>query len=824
MSTYGWANITGVDNDSNSTPGGIDGSVQYNDNGINFAGVSDFTYQDTTKTLNVVNISATSIVAPNISAAGSNTNVQYNKAGILAGDAGFQYDDNIGLASITNLITNNIRPGVIEDNTFSTGSNNQVLASDGSFSNNLVWVNQYAPGAPFNSIQFNDNGVFGGSANFVRNPSTNAVNINGNLGIGSLTAPPDRLTVNGSNATASVITDTATAQVVIRTSDTNQKQFTFQVNGPANTGDITSIQQGVQFRPIRLNPSATLGQARVSIGTTDSNAVLQLDQSLTNRKIVLFQGANNDTQYYGFGVQPNTLRYNVSGTGDNHVWFAGTGGGTSSEIMRLTGTGNLCLGATAAVPRLFALSTTALFTGSGAWNNQWMVAGVDGTAGGPGVGLGFNSASNYGALLCVDPGNSFRPMYYTASTHIFGTTDGVERVRIIDNGNVGIGTNAPGFRLEVNGTIRSTSVRPDTILDTANAAGTAGQLLSSTGSGLQWTNHARGPAYAIQFNSGTGVNPVMDGTANLTWTGNISNTFTVNGTALIDLLQANNEQITFKLAVGTLTASVPRIFAQSGSASFAISSWDDQWIMAGAGGSGTSAGIGMGYSTAGNFGVITCIEPLATFKPIIYNAFSHDFKVNNSTRMTVTNTPGGDGLVTTHTLQATQIRDGFLNTGTNGQVLTSTGIGLLWDELTPRYFFDTNATFQGTTGHRIYVSIQKKGTLYSVQVSMQRDGGIHFDLVSPALTVGTQIIATLPVGWRPPASVDGIGYASNNNTWASTAFNWGSLNIDTSGNIRMRSPASGGPVTTIQPNLEQITCNIFWLSSGTIYNSDGITR
>jgi hypothetical protein len=175
-------------------------------------------------------------------------------------------------------------------------------------------------------------------------------------------------------------------------------------------------------------------------------------------------------------------------------------------------------------------------------------------------------------------------------------------------------------------------------------------------------------------------------------------------------------------------------------------------------------------------------------------------------------------------VKPTSISDGTSSIGTNGQVLTSTGTGLLWNELTPRFFYDTNATFNGTSGHRIYVSVQKKGTLYVVQVNMLREGGIHFDLVSPANTVGTQIIATLPVGWRPPSSVDGIGFASNNNTWASGSSSWGSLNIDTDGNIRMRSPAAGGPVTTIQPNLEQIHCSIFWLTSGTVYNADGITR
>jgi hypothetical protein len=824
MSTYGWANITGVDNDSNSTPGGIDGSVQYNDNGINFAGVSDFTYQDTTKTLNVVNVAANSIVAPNISAAGSNNDVQYKKAGILAGDAGFQYDDSIGLASISSINTNNIRPGVIEDKTFSTGSNNQVLASDGSFSNNLVWVNQMTPGGPNDSIQFNDNGVFGGSADFVRNPSTNAVSINGNVGIGTLTAPTDRLFVVGANCTAKIkSTGTDNGTIVIEDSSSGVKQLQMSVN--ASSADFLAIQQGSGFRNMRFNPTDTSGTTCISVASSLAQAVggLMCSNVLSNRKIILQQVANNEHQNYSIGHQSSRLYFQIPDTLRHFTFNAGTSSSTSNEIVRVSGNGGLQVGTNEGGPaaRLTVLSTAAVH--NGAWNNSWIVAANGATSTNPGIGLGYNVTGNYGSLTCNHPSSAFKSIRYTASDHAFWTSN-TESVNIISSGNVGIGTNAPSTRLQVNGTTTTTSLKTTTIQDNTNSVGLSQQILSSTGSGLQWTNHARGPAYAIQFNSGTGVNPVMDGTANLTWTGNISNTFTVNGTALIDLLQANNEQIVFKLAVGTLTASVPRIFAQSGSASFAISSWDDQWIMAGAGGSGTSPGIGMGYSTAGNFGVITCIEPLATFKPIIYNAFSHDFKVNNSTRMTVTNTPGGDGLVTTHTLQATQIRDGLLNTGTNGQVLTSTGTGLLWDELTPRYFFDTNATFQGTTGHRIYVSIQKKGTLYSVQVSMQRDGGIHFDLVSPALTVGTQIIATLPVGWRPPASVDGIGYASNNNTWASQAYNWGSLNIDTSGNIRMRSPGSGGPVTTIQPNLEQITCSIFWLSSGTIYNSDGITR
>jgi hypothetical protein len=824
-----------------TVPAAPPASVQFNNGGV-FGGDADFTYDVAGDTLNVPGISCTGIgagkvdtnllepvqiiddlnstgtagqvlsstgtgirfITPTVVAPGApTTSVQFNDGGVFAGDSGFTFNT----TSKRLTVPAGVRTNTIFDITGGAGSINQVLTSNGITS---IWQDpQYAPGAPFNSIQFNNNGVFGGSTNFVRNPSTGDVSLNARLGVGTLTAPVDIVDIVSTNATISSRSTTQISQLVLKTSDANQKQFYFQLNGSANTGDLTSIQQGVQFRPIRLNPGATIGQARVSIGTPETNAVLQLDQSLTNRKIVLFQGTNNDHQFYGFGVNSATFRYQIPSTTDSHVWFAGTATPSSTELMRLTGTGQLTVGQSAT--SLVTISKLGLLTGTQGYLKL----------GGNETGLLSNRLIGFGYNF----GNNNQPAYIgyqerdnqgqTNGDLIFGTrsvtsnTVPTERMRILTNGNVGIGTATPATALQVNGTTTMTSLKTTTILDNTNAVGTAGQLLSSTGTDIQWVNPP--PATVpgginnnIQFN----LAGSFGGTSNFTYTDTTSH-LKVQG----------------RLTVGSTFTTVPRIFAQSGSALFAVSSWDDQWILAGGGsGASNSAGIGMGYNNSITSGIIACCEPSTGYKPIIYSAASHDFKTNGSTRMTVTQTGGGDGLLTVPILQATQIRDGFLNTGTNGQVLTSTGIDLLWDELTPRFFFDSNATFQGTTGHRIHVSIQKKNTLYSVQVSMQRDGGIHFDLPSPGLTVGTQIIATLPVGWRPPASVDGIGYASNNNSWATQAFNWGSLNIDTSGNIRMRSPASGGPITNIQPNLEQITCSIFWLSSGTVYNSDGITR
>ena len=64
-----------------------------------------------------------------------------------------------------------------------------------------------------------------------------------------------------------------------------------------------------------------------------------------------------------------------------------------------------------------------------------------------------------------------------------------EIVRVVD-GSVGIGTTTPGaYKLMVNGDVRITGA----IADSSNATGTAGQLLSSTGSGgTSWVNNLSG--------------------------------------------------------------------------------------------------------------------------------------------------------------------------------------------------------------------------------------------------------------------------------------------------------------------------------------------
>ena len=85
----------------------------------------------------------------------------------------------------------------------------------------------------------------------------------------------------------------------------------------------------------------------ISIGTTSANAQLQLSNSLVNRKIILHESTANDHQYYGFGVNAGILRYQIDATTSSHVFYTGTSSVSSTELMRVSGGGNLQLGTSA---------------------------------------------------------------------------------------------------------------------------------------------------------------------------------------------------------------------------------------------------------------------------------------------------------------------------------------------------------------------------------------------------------------------------------------------------------------------------------------------
>jgi hypothetical protein len=118
-----------------------------------------------------------------------------------------------------------------------------------------------------------------------------------------------------------------------------------------------------------IGPAIITGTGNVGIGITSPNAPLQFSNSTANRKVVLYETANNDHQYYGIGINSGVFRYQVDGTSSNHIFYAGTSASASNELMRITGLGNVGIGnnnptASLQVSRGTGVNGTAAFNGT----------------------------------------------------------------------------------------------------------------------------------------------------------------------------------------------------------------------------------------------------------------------------------------------------------------------------------------------------------------------------------------------------------------------------------------------------------------------------
>jgi hypothetical protein len=187
--------------------------------------------------------------------------------------------------------------------------------------------------------------------------------------------------------------------------------------------DFTSIQQGVAFRPFRFNP--TVSTSKISIGTNSTNAVggIHLSPAQSNRKIILAEIFNDEHRNFSFGYNTNTLRYQIPGNNNNHGFYVGLSSTGSQEIMRISGNGGVQIGGPSyqqfPAGRLNILSTGALYNVGGAWDSNWLVVGTTSAGASNAIGMGFNSASNYGCISCIQPGSAYRDIRYTALNHLF---------------------------------------------------------------------------------------------------------------------------------------------------------------------------------------------------------------------------------------------------------------------------------------------------------------------------------------------------------------------------------------------------------------------
>lgn len=120
------------------------------------------------------------------------------------------------------------------------------------------------------------------------------------------------------------------------------------------------------------------GNGNVGIGTATPNARLQLDNALTNRKIVLWQNTNNDHEFTGFGVTGGVFRYQTPGSTSDHVFYSAINSTSSQELMRIAGDGNVGIGTSSPARTLHVHQATASANYFQISNSSTGATGTDG--------------------------------------------------------------------------------------------------------------------------------------------------------------------------------------------------------------------------------------------------------------------------------------------------------------------------------------------------------------------------------------------------------------------------------------------------------------
>ncbi len=275
---------------------------------------------------------------------------------------GSYYNTASGYYSLKNCYGNyNTASGYNSLNAIGIGSNNTAMGSN-SLNSNTGGSSNTAIGAQslFNHYSGDYNTAIGNNAMSTLTSGSNNIAIGNNAQV-AVTTSDNQLSIGnvisginmGSNLNGKIgignMFPTEKLDIIgrIKMSDGNEaagKVLTSDATGVATWQPLPSVSSYWTRNNATSQLYTSTLTDNIGIGTTTPNAPLQFSNAIVNRKIVLYDSNNNDNQYYGFGINGGTLRYQTDSTGADHVFFAGVNSTSSNELVRIKGTGNVGIG------------------------------------------------------------------------------------------------------------------------------------------------------------------------------------------------------------------------------------------------------------------------------------------------------------------------------------------------------------------------------------------------------------------------------------------------------------------------------------------------
>ena len=453
-----------------------------------------------------------------------------------------------------------------------------------------------------------------------------SVYIGGNIGIGT-TNPTSKLWVTGDGYFTGVVTAnsfrgdgslltgiTATASVSISTNTTNINQFIpFATSFGSTTGfGATTL--------LVYNPSS----GNLGIGTTNPTS------RLTVQGDVRVSGVVTATQ----------LDLTASATASDSVLYLSGTPTSSSGTNGLLGIGALNFSDTDIVAN-FTHSVNSYAQvilqnkNSGSTASADFIVNNDRTGGTAYYGdFGINATTFSGVSPFNDPdgvyvisSNGSLTLGSITLNPVKIATNNVERLRVTETGNIGIGTTIPSHTLHVQGDVRITGA----FRDSTNSPGTTGQVLQSTGNGTgtQWTTASASAGGGGSGKFDTTIDNVLyvqpTGTLDIVGVG-------TTVTQITTLPSGSNKYLIHSLHVTNISNGDAEITAgfvmNARKVPATISVGGGAGINTITVGSGSSIIVGMAVTGQGNIGETTGIGSTAGFQ---YNTYVTSVDGNNIT-------------------------------------------------------------------------------------------------------------------------------------------------------------------------------------------------